>query len=42
VGTAQGKGSAGPDDLFKVTEVVKGSEVSPTLEESGCKMTWPA
>jgi len=42
VGTAQAKGSAGPDDLFKVTEVVKGSEVSPTLEESGCKMTWPA
>jgi branched-chain amino acid transport system substrate-binding protein len=42
VGNAQAKGSAGPDDLFHVAQVVKGSEVSPTLEESGCKMTWPA
>ena len=42
VGNAQANGSAGPDDLFHVQQVVKGSEVSPTLEESGCKMTWPA
>ena len=42
VGNAQAKGSAGPDDLFHVQQVVKGSDVSPTLEESGCKMTWPA
>jgi branched-chain amino acid transport system substrate-binding protein len=42
VGNAQSKGSAGPDDLFNVTQVVKGEEVSPTLEESGCKMVWPA
>ena len=41
VGTAQSKGSA-PDDLFKVTDVVKGPEAAGTLEESGCKMTWPA
>ncbi len=42
VGNAQGKGSAGPDDLFHVTQVVKGADVSETLQETGCKMTWPA
>ncbi|MFZ1910160.1 MAG: ABC transporter substrate-binding protein [Burkholderiales bacterium] len=41
VGHAQAHGSA-PDDLFKVTDVVKGTDVSGTLEETGCKMTWPA
>ena len=41
VGQAQGKGSAA-DDFFKVTEVVSGVEAAGTLEESGCKMTWPA
>ncbi|HEV2219690.1 MAG TPA: ABC transporter substrate-binding protein [Casimicrobiaceae bacterium] len=41
VGHAQGSGSA-PDDLFKVTKVVKGVDVAGTLEETGCKMTWPA
>ena len=41
VGNAQAKGSA-PDDLFKVTNVVKGNDIAGTVEESGCKMTWPA
>jgi branched-chain amino acid transport system substrate-binding protein len=41
VGNAQAKGTA-PDDLFKVTQVVKGTDVAGTVEESGCKMTWPA
>ena len=41
VGNAQAKGGA-PDDLFKVTNVVKGANAAGTLEESGCKMTWPA
>jgi branched-chain amino acid transport system substrate-binding protein len=41
VGEAQAKGSA-PDDLFKVAKVVNGAEVAGTVEESGCKMTWPA
>ena len=41
VGHAQAKGPAGPDDLFKVTDVVKGPEIAGTLEESECKMTWP-
>jgi branched-chain amino acid transport system substrate-binding protein len=41
VGEAQPSGSA-PDDLFKVTKVIDGAKVGGTLEESGCKMTWPA
>ncbi len=41
VGHAQAKGST-DEDLFKVTNVVKGSDVAGTLEETGCKMTWPA
>ena len=41
VGNAQAKGSE-PDDLFNVTEVVKGSEAAATVEETGCKITWPA
>ncbi len=41
VGNAQGAGSA-PDDLFNVTEVVDGDKISPTVEETGCKLTWPA
>ncbi len=41
VGNAQAKGPGGPDDLFNVTQVVKGTDVAGTLEESGCKMVWP-
>jgi branched-chain amino acid transport system substrate-binding protein len=41
VGTAQASGDA-PDDLFKVTNVVNGADIATTVEESGCKMTWPA
>lgn len=41
VGNAQAKGSS-PDDLFHVTSVVKGADIAGSLEESGCKMTWPA
>ena len=40
VGNAQSSGSA-PDDLFKVAKVVDGAKAAGTLEESGCKMTWP-
>ncbi|MFY9967814.1 MAG: ABC transporter substrate-binding protein [Roseiarcus sp.] len=40
VGNAQASGSA-PDDLFKVIKVVNGADVAGTVEESGCKMTWP-
>ena len=41
VGTAQAKGSD-PEDLFHVTDIIKGTEAAGTLEESGCKMVWPA
>ena len=41
VGNAQPSGDE-PDDLFKVTSVVNGADVAGTVEESGCKMTWPA
>ena len=42
VGNAREKGPKDPEDLFEVTEVVKGSSVAGTLEETGCKMNWPA
>ena len=41
VGNAQAKGSA-DEDLFNVTDLVKGSDVAGTLEETGCNMTWPS
>lgn len=41
VGHAQAKGSQ-PDDLFHVDTVVNGKNVAGTVQESGCKMTWPA
>ncbi|HSZ67858.1 MAG TPA: ABC transporter substrate-binding protein [Xanthobacteraceae bacterium] len=41
VGNAQANGSD-PEDLFNVTEVVKGVDIAGTLEDTGCKMTWPA
>ena len=41
VGHAQAKGST-EDDLFKVTEVVKGADIAGTLAETDCKMTWPS
>jgi branched-chain amino acid transport system substrate-binding protein len=31
-----------PEDLFKVTQLVKGDEVALSVEGTGCKMTWPA
>jgi len=42
VGHAQSKGTSDPEDLFVVDEVVKGESIAGTLEETGCKMTWPA
>jgi branched-chain amino acid transport system substrate-binding protein len=41
VGSAQSSGDE-PEDLFKVTGVVNGADVAGTVEESGCKMSWPA
>lgn len=43
VGTAQQAPKGGdPEDLFKVTDIVKGAIAAGSLEETGCKMTWPA
>jgi branched-chain amino acid transport system substrate-binding protein len=42
VGHAQSKGASDPEDLFVVEEVIKGPAIAGTLEETGCKMTWPA
>ncbi|HTQ82894.1 MAG TPA: ABC transporter substrate-binding protein [Pseudolabrys sp.] len=42
VGHAQSKGAEDPEDLFVVDEVVKGPDVAGTLEETGCKQTWPS
>ncbi len=41
VGTAQSTGSD-PEDLFKVSDVIKGADVAGALEDTECKMTWPA
>jgi len=42
VGNAQSKGPGGPEDLFNVTDIVKGPVAAGTLQDTGCKMTWPA
>ncbi len=42
VGHAQSKGTDDPEDLFVVQDVVKGPSVAGTLEETGCKQTWPS
>ena len=41
VGDAIEKGSE-PDDLFRVDEIVKGTEVAPSVAETGCQLKWPA
>jgi len=41
VGEAQRSGAT-PESLFKVNDVVNGLGAAGSLEESGCKMTWPA
>jgi branched-chain amino acid transport system substrate-binding protein len=40
VGNAQAQGSE-PEDLFKVTQLVKGPDAAGPVEETGCKLTWP-
>ena len=42
VGNAQPAGADGPEDLFKVADVVKGADIAGALEDTGCKMTWPS
>ncbi len=40
VGNAQAKGSE-PEDLFHVSELVKGTEAAEPVSGTGCKITWP-
>jgi branched-chain amino acid transport system substrate-binding protein len=43
VGHSQPAPSGGdPEDLFAVTEVVRGAEVALPVSETGCKMVWPS
>ncbi|MGO8869629.1 MAG: ABC transporter substrate-binding protein [Alphaproteobacteria bacterium] len=41
VGHAQAKGDD-PEDLFKVTDVVKGEQAAPSVPQTGCKLSWPS
>jgi branched-chain amino acid transport system substrate-binding protein len=40
VGNAQASGDV-DEDLFKVTQLVKGTDVAPPPAETGCKLVWP-
>ena len=42
VGEAQSKGKDDPEDLYRVDEVVPGDKTAPAVEETGCKIQWPA
>jgi len=41
VGHAVAQGD-GQEDLFKVDEVVKGTDVAPPVADTGCNLTWPS
>jgi len=41
VGNAQAGGSD-PEDLFNVARVTRGIDVAASVEDGGCKMTWPS
>ncbi len=40
VGSAQAKGSD-PEDLFHVTDLVKGVDAAESVADTGCRLTWP-
>jgi branched-chain amino acid transport system substrate-binding protein len=40
VGNAQAQGSA-PDDLFQVTQLVRGADAAGPVGDSGCKLVYP-
>ena len=42
VGEAQSKGKDDPEDLYRVDEVVPGDKTAPPVEDTGCKVQWPA
>lgn len=41
IGDAIEKGTD-PEDLFRVDEIVKGTDVAPPVAETGCRLQWPA
>jgi branched-chain amino acid transport system substrate-binding protein len=41
VGHAVSQGPA-PEDLFVVDEIVKGDNAALSVQQTGCKLTWPA
>ncbi len=43
VGNSQPAPAGGdPEDLFKVTQLVKGDEAALPVDQTGCKMVWPS
>jgi branched-chain amino acid transport system substrate-binding protein len=42
VGQMHTPGPGGPDDLFKVEEVVTGEKAAGSAESTGCKVAWPS
>jgi branched-chain amino acid transport system substrate-binding protein len=42
VGQMHTPGPGGPDDLFKVEEVVIGEKAAGPAEATGCKVVWPS
>jgi branched-chain amino acid transport system substrate-binding protein len=42
VGEAVQNGKDDPEDLFRVDTVVPGDKTAASIEETGCKMQWPA
>jgi branched-chain amino acid transport system substrate-binding protein len=42
VGEALANGKDDPEDLYRVDQVVAGDKTSPSVEETGCAVQWPA
>ncbi len=42
VGEMHPPGPGGPDDVFKVGEIVTGEQAAGSAESTGCKITWPS
>jgi branched-chain amino acid transport system substrate-binding protein len=42
VGEAVSRGTADPEDLFRVDRVVPGDQTAPPEDQTGCKLKWPA
>ncbi len=42
IGEAQAEGKDDPEDLFRVDKVIAGDKDAPPVDETGCKLQWPA